>query len=161
MKAYSSFREIRNDLQNGTISCRDLVKQHLSNIREKAHLNVFLSVFEEEALNRAAAIDKKVRANQAGKLAGLVVGIKDVLAYQDHPLQASSKILEGFTSQYTATAVQRLLDEDAIIIGRQNCDEFAMGSSNENSAFGPVLHAGDPTRVPGGSSGGFSRGGHG
>lgn len=158
MKAYSSFREIRNDLQNGTISCRDLVKQHLSNIREKAHLNVFLSVFEEEALNRAAAIDKKVRANQAGKLAGLVVGIKDVLAYQDHPLQASSKILEGFTSQYTATAVQRLLDEDAIIIGRQNCDEFAMGSSNENSAFGPVLHAGDPTRVPGGSSGGSAVG---
>jgi aspartyl-tRNA(Asn)/glutamyl-tRNA(Gln) amidotransferase subunit A len=82
------------------------------------------------------------------------VGIKDVLAYQDHPLQASSKILDGFISQYSGTAVQRLLDEDAIIIGRQNCDEFAMGSSNENSAFGPVLNAADRTRVPGGSSGG-------
>lgn len=154
MKAYSSFREIRNDLQNGTLTCRDLVRQHLSSIREKAHLNVFLSVFEEEALSRADAVDKRISSNNAGKLAGLVVGIKDVLAYQDHPLQAASKILDGFTSQFTATAVQRLIDEDAIIIGRQNCDEFAMGSSNENSAFGPVLHAGDPSRVPGGSSGG-------
>src|SRR5690606_22859118 len=115
-------------------------------------------VYEEEALARAGEIDKKIKENRAGKLAGLVVGIKDVLAYKDHPLQASSKILEGFTSQYTATAVQRLLDEDAIIIGRQNCDEFAMGSSNENSAFGPVLHGIDPTRVPGGSSGGSAVG---
>ena len=158
MKTYSSFREIRNDLQNGEISCRDLVKRHISNIREKAHLNVFLSVFEQEALSRADAVDKKISEKKAGKLAGLVVGIKDVLAYQDHPLQASSKILEGFISQYTATAVQRLLDEDAIIIGRQNCDEFAMGSSTENSAFGPVLHALDPSRVPGGSSGGSAVG---
>ena len=154
MKAYGSFREVRNDLQNGILSCRDLVKQHLANIRDKAHLNAFLSVFEEEALSRAAEVDKKFRANKAGKLAGLVVGIKDVLAYRDHPLQGSSNILQGFSSQFTATAVQRLIDEDAIIIGRQNCDEFGMGSSNENSAFGPVLHATDTTRVPGGSSGG-------
>jgi aspartyl-tRNA(Asn)/glutamyl-tRNA(Gln) amidotransferase subunit A len=158
LKTYGSFREIRNDLHNGSITCGDLVKYHLSNIREKAHLNVFLSVFEEEALVRASEVDKKISQNKAGKLAGLVVGIKDVLAYQDHPLQASSKILEGFISQFTATAVQRLIDEDAIIIGRQNCDEFAMGSSNENSAFGPVLHATDPTRVPGGSSGGSAVG---
>src|SRR5690606_29299353 len=115
-------------------------------------------VYEEEALARAGEIDKKIKENRAGKLAGLVVGIKDVLAYKDHPLQAASRILDGFTSQYTATAVQRLLDEDAIIIGRQNCDEFAMGSSNENSAFGPVLHGQDPTRVPGGSSGGSAVG---
>ena len=158
MKSYGSFQEIRRDLESGSISCRDLVKQHLSNIRQKAHLNVFLSVFEEEALNRASAVDKKLSEKKAGRLAGLVVGLKDVLAYQDHPLQASSKILDGFTSQYTATAVQRLLDADAIIIGRQNCDEFAMGSSNENSAFGPVLNAIDPTRVPGGSSGGSAVG---
>jgi aspartyl-tRNA(Asn)/glutamyl-tRNA(Gln) amidotransferase subunit A len=158
LKTYGSFQEIRNDLQSGTISCQDLVKHHLSNIREKAHLNVFLSVFEEEALSRAFLVDKKLRENKAGKLAGLVVGIKDVLAYQDHPLQASSKILDGFTAQFTATAVQHLLNEDAIIIGRQNCDEFAMGSSNENSAFGPVLHDIDPSRVPGGSSGGSAVG---
>jgi aspartyl-tRNA(Asn)/glutamyl-tRNA(Gln) amidotransferase subunit A len=158
LKAYGSFREIRNDLENGSLSCRALVKQHLSNIREKAHLNVFLTVYEEEALVRASLVDEKIQLKKAGKLAGLVVGIKDVLAFRDHPLQASSKILDGFTAQFTATAVQRLLDEDAIIIGRQNCDEFAMGSSNENSAFGPVLHATDPSRVPGGSSGGSAVG---
>jgi aspartyl-tRNA(Asn)/glutamyl-tRNA(Gln) amidotransferase subunit A len=158
LKSYGSFQEIRNDLESGAISCRQLVEQHLSNIQNKAHLNVFLSVFEQEALMRASAIDKKITVKKAGKLAGLVVGLKDVLAYQDHPLQASSKILDGFTSQFSATAVQRLLDEDAIVIGRQNCDEFAMGSSNENSAFGPVLHALDPTRVPGGSSGGSAVG---
>jgi aspartyl-tRNA(Asn)/glutamyl-tRNA(Gln) amidotransferase subunit A len=111
-------------------------------------------VYGEEALSRAVQIDQKIKEGKAGKLAGLVVGLKDVLAYQDHPLQASSKILNGFISQYNGTAVQRLLDEDAIIIGRQNCDEFAMGSSNENSAFGPVLNDADNTRVPGGSSGG-------
>lgn len=113
-----------------------------------------MSVYEDEALNRAAAIDIKIKEGKAGKLAGLVVGLKDVLAYEDHPLQASSKVLEGFISQFNGTAVQRLLDEDAIIIGRQNCDEFAMGSSNENSAFGPVLNDADNARVPGGSSGG-------
>ncbi len=158
MKAYRSFREIRDDLETGVISCRDLVKQHLSTIREKAHLNVFLSVYDKEALDRADEVDRKISGKAAGKLAGLVVGIKDVLAYQDHPLQAASRILDGFTSQFTATAVRRLLDEDAIIIGRQNCDEFAMGSSNENSAFGPVLHGTDPSRVPGGSSGGSAVG---
>ncbi len=66
---------------------------------------------------------------QQGKVAGLIVGLKDMLCYKDHPLQAGSKILEGYISPYNATAVQRLLDEDAIIIGRQNCDEFGMGSS--------------------------------
>jgi aspartyl-tRNA(Asn)/glutamyl-tRNA(Gln) amidotransferase subunit A len=154
LKAYATFREIQNDLQRGTLSCQDLVRYHLSNIKAKAHLNAFLSVYETEALARAAEVDQKIKTGQAGKLAGLVVGLKDVLAYQDHPLQASSKILSGFISQYNATAVQRLLDEDAIIIGRQNCDEFAMGSSNENSAFGPVLNDADTSRVPGGSSGG-------
>lgn len=154
LRTYASFREIQNDLQLGTITCQDLVRYHLNNIKAKAHLNAFLSVYEDEALTRAAAIDIKIKEGKAGKLAGLVVGLKDVLAYQDHPLQASSKILEGFVSQFNATAVQRLLDQDAIIIGRQNCDEFAMGSSNENSAFGPVLNDVDNMRVPGGSSGG-------
>ena len=117
-------------------------------------MNVFLSVYAEESLLRAAQIDQKIKDGTAGKLAGLVVGLKDVLCHLDHPLQAGSKILTGFKSQFNATVVQRLLDEDAIIIGRQNCDEFAMGSSNENSAFGPVLNDIDNTRVPGGSSGG-------
>jgi aspartyl-tRNA(Asn)/glutamyl-tRNA(Gln) amidotransferase subunit A len=154
LKTYATFRETRNDLERGSITCTQLVRFYLENIRQKKHLNAFLSVYEEEALKRASEIDLKLKAGQAGKLAGLVVGIKDVLAFAEHPLQAGSRILDGFFSQFNATAVQRLLDEDAIIIGRQNCDEFAMGSSNESSAFGPTLNDIDNTRVPGGSSGG-------
>ena len=154
MHTHATLRDIQHELKRGTLSCKALVRQHLDIIHTHAHLNAFLSVYEEEALARAEQIDQKIKSSTAGKLAGLVVGIKDVLSYKDHPLQAGSRILDGFVAQYTATAVQRLLDEDAIIIGRQNCDEFAMGSSNENSAFGPVLNSVDPTRVPGGSSGG-------
>lgn len=154
MRSYATFREIRHDLEHGTFSCKELVHHHLDIIAHKAHLNAFLSVYTDEALARAAAIDEKIKSGKAGKLAGLVVSLKDVLSHAQHPLQASSKILEGFIAQYNGTAVQRLLDEDAIIIGRNNCDEFAMGSSNENSAFGPVLNDADNTRVPGGSSGG-------
>jgi aspartyl-tRNA(Asn)/glutamyl-tRNA(Gln) amidotransferase subunit A len=145
---------MQDELLHGTISCSQLVAYFLANIEAKKHLNAYLSVYDGEARERAVVIDKKIKEGRAGKLAGLIVGIKDVLAYQHYPLQAGSRILDGFVSQFTATAVQRLLDEDAIIIGRQNCDEFAMGSSNENSAFGPVLHAFDNTRAPGGSSGG-------
>ncbi|HZY82548.1 MAG TPA: Asp-tRNA(Asn)/Glu-tRNA(Gln) amidotransferase subunit GatA [Cyclobacteriaceae bacterium] len=148
------FFEIQKGLKEGTLTCVEQVQFHLDNIARKQHLNAFLSVYDEEALARASMIDEKIKRGTAGKLAGLVVGLKDVLAYKDHPLQAGSKILDGFISQFNATAVQRLLNEDAIIIGRQNCDEFAMGSSNENSAFGPVLNEADTTRVPGGSSGG-------
>jgi aspartyl-tRNA(Asn)/glutamyl-tRNA(Gln) amidotransferase subunit A len=154
LKTYATLREIQHDLQQGVLSTQDLVRHHLENIKEKAHLNAFLSVYEDEALARALAVDEKIKTDKAGKLAGLIVGLKDVLAYKDHPLQASSKVLDGFISQFNGTAVQRLLDQDAIIIGRQNCDEFAMGSSNENSAFGPVLNDADNSRVPGGSSGG-------
>lgn len=151
---YATFRDVQHDLRRGDITCKDLVAYYLDNIHANVHLNAFLSVYEDEARSKAAEIDQKIKNGCAGRLAGLVIGIKDVFAYQDHPLQASSKILNGFKSQYNATVVQRLLDEDAIIIGRQNCDEFAMGSSNENSAFGPALNAADPSRVPGGSSGG-------
>jgi aspartyl-tRNA(Asn)/glutamyl-tRNA(Gln) amidotransferase subunit A len=154
LKKYPHFGAIQHDLKQGAVTCRDLVDHHLSTIIRKSHLNAFLSVYGEESRERAVAIDRKIQAGKAGRLAGLVVGIKDVLAYRDHPLQGGSKILNGFTSTFNATVVQRLLDEDAIIIGRQNCDEFGMGSSNENSAFGPVLNDLDPARVPGGSSGG-------
>ncbi len=154
MKSYSTFPDLQLDLKAGIFTCTDLVHHHRQHIKAKAHLNVFLSVYEEEALVRASLIDAKIKAGTAGKLAGLIVGLKDVIAHQDHPLQASSKILDGFISQFNATVVERLLAEDAIIIGRQNCDEFAMGSSNENSAYGPVLNDIDNNRVPGGSSGG-------
>lgn len=150
---YNSLKDIQKDLSEGKISCTDLVNHYLNRIDENKNLNVFLEVYNEEACQQAIEVDAKIKAGTAGRLAGMVVGLKDVLAYQNHGLQASSKILSGFQSQFTATAVERLLAEDAIIIGRQNCDEFAMGSSNENSAFGPTLNYADTTRVPGGSSG--------
>ncbi|MGV3590010.1 MAG: Asp-tRNA(Asn)/Glu-tRNA(Gln) amidotransferase subunit GatA [Adhaeribacter sp.] len=154
MKRYNSLEEVRQDIQTGAVTCRDLVNYYLQNIERKKHLNAYLEVFTEEALQRADEVDQKIAAGTAGRLAGMVIGIKDVLAYKDHSLQSSSRILEGFKSLYTATAVQRLLDEDVIIIGRQNCDEFAMGASNETSAYGPALNEIDNGRVPGGSSGG-------
>jgi aspartyl-tRNA(Asn)/glutamyl-tRNA(Gln) amidotransferase subunit A len=154
LKTYFSLKQITDDIREGNVSCQQLVKHYLSNIKKKAHLNAFLEVYDTEALQSAEEVDQKIAQGKQGRLAGMVIGLKDVLCYQDHGLQASSKILTGFISQFTATAVQRLLDEDAIIIGRQNCDEFAMGSSNESSAFGPVLNEADSTRVPGGSSGG-------
>ncbi|MCL4136135.1 UNVERIFIED_CONTAM: hypothetical protein GTU68_029383, partial [Idotea baltica] len=132
----------------------DLVDFYLDRIQQKSSLNCFVETFDESARAQALEIDKKIKAGTAGKLAGLVLGIKDVLCYKGQHLTASSKILNGFESLFTGTALQRLLDEDVIIIGRQNCDEFAMGSSNENSSYGVVRNPVDPDRVPGGSSGG-------
>lgn len=154
MKRYQTLGEVRADLAAGKITCTSLTQYYLQNIKSKAHLNAYVEVYEQEALAQAEKVDAKMKAGNAGKLAGMVIGLKDVLCHKDHGVQASSKILDGFISQFNGTAVQRLIDEDAIIIGRQNCDEFAMGSSNENSAFGPVLNEADITRVPGGSSGG-------
>ena len=130
------------------------MEYYLDNIQRESKLNAFLEVWPDEALAQADAVDAKLAAGTAGKLAGMIIGLKDVLAYKDHSLQSSSHILDGFKSLYTGTAVQRLLDEDAIFIGRQNCDEFAMGASNETSYFGPVRNALDSDRVSGGSSGG-------
>ena len=154
MKSYNRISEIRSDLESGAVSCARLVDYYLENIRSNEGLNAFLEVWADEAKSRAIEIDAKIKSGTAGKLAGVVIALKDNLAYKNHKVSNSSKILEGFESLYTATAVQRLLDEDAIFIGRTNCDEFAMGASNENSAYGPVKNAIDPTRVPGGSSGG-------
>ena len=103
---------------------------------------------------QAEEIERKIKSGNHGKLAGMVIAVKDLLSIKDHPLTCSSKILSNFISLYTATAVQKLIDEDAIIIGKTNCDEFAMGSSNENSYFGPVLNPHNIKHVPGGSSGG-------
>ncbi len=154
MKSYDSLSQIQADLKDGTITCPSLVRGYLSNIKQHQNLNALLEVYEEEALSQAAHVQTKIENGTAGRLAGLVFSIKDVYCYDDHALHAGSKILEGFKSQFTATPIQRLLDEDAIIIGRNNCDEFAMGSSNENSAYGAVKNAADNDRVSGGSSGG-------
>jgi aspartyl-tRNA(Asn)/glutamyl-tRNA(Gln) amidotransferase subunit A len=154
LKNYHSYSEIRSDLDLGIVSCEDIVNHHLAVIQAKNPLiNAFLEVFSVEALLQAKAIDKKIKNGSAGRLAGLVVGIKDLFCFSGHQLTCASKILEGFESQITATCIERLLTEDAIVIGRQNCDEFAMGSSNENSAYGITRNPIDESTVPGGSSG--------
>lgn len=154
MKTYISLSEIQSDIKAGTISCLRLVENYLSSIEGKNELNCFLEVFKDEALENARKIDLKLQQGTAGRLAGMVIAIKDNICYKDHKVTAASKMLENFSSLYSATAVERLVKEDAIIIGRLNCDEFAMGGSNENSAFGPVLNPVNNEFVPGGSSGG-------
>ncbi|MCW5899805.1 MAG: Asp-tRNA(Asn)/Glu-tRNA(Gln) amidotransferase subunit GatA [Flavobacteriales bacterium] len=129
-------------------------EQALAKAREAGELNAFLELFAGSAMEQASQVDARVRAGSAGPLAGLVIALKDNICYKGHRVGAASRILEGFTSLYSATAVERLLAADAVIIGRTNCDEFAMGSSNENSAYGPVLNPLDKSMVPGGSSGG-------
>jgi aspartyl-tRNA(Asn)/glutamyl-tRNA(Gln) amidotransferase subunit A len=154
VKAYTSLSEIQDDLRGGKVSCVALVDHYLKRIEENKNLNAFLEVFSESARAKAKEIDAKIAGGKFGKLGGMVIALKDNICYKGHHVSASSKILEGFVSPYSSTVVERLLAEDAIIIGRTNCDEFAMGSSNENSAFGNVLNVHDTKRVPGGSSGG-------
>ncbi len=154
MAVGNSFSELSNQIHSGKLSVESLVLSCLSNIKKNAHLNAFVEVYDTEAILCAKEVDSKIKAGNAGKLAGMVIGLKDVLCHKGHGLQAGSKILSNFKSLFNGTVVQRLLDEDAVIIGRQNCDEFAMGSSNENSAFGVVRNAQNPDCVPGGSSGG-------
>ncbi len=155
MKNFLSLSEIQSEISAGKLTVTSLTEHYLNNINEKnGRLNAFLSVYEAEAIEQAHIIDDKIQNKTAGKLAGMIVGIKDVFAYENHRLQCASRILENFESQFTATCIQRLMDEDAVIIGHQNCDEFAMGSSNENSAFGVCRNPVDESRVTGGSSGG-------
>ena len=135
-------------------NCVDTVKEFIKRIHTKKDLNIFLEVFEEEALLNAEEIDKKIKNKSAGKLAGCVIAIKDNICYKGHTITAASNILNNFNSLYSSTVIERLIQEDAIIIGRLNCDEFAMGSTNENSAYGPTKNPLNPVNTPGGSSGG-------
>jgi aspartyl-tRNA(Asn)/glutamyl-tRNA(Gln) amidotransferase subunit A len=150
---YRSISQIKEALLSGK-TVLEITQSYLKLIEQNTYLNAFLEVFEKSALESAQTVDQKLKEGKAGKLAGVVIGIKDNICYKNHRVSAASKILEGFESIYTATALQRLIDEDAIIIGRLNCDEFAMGSSNENSAFGSVENNLKKNYVPGGSSGG-------
>ncbi len=151
---FKTLAELQDKLKSGSLTCAQLVESYLKRIDEQKDLNAFVEVFAHDARSRATVTDLKLQRGTAGKLAGMVIGIKDNLCYRGHSVTASSKILDGFNSLFDATVIQRLLDEDAIIIGRLNCDEFAMGSSNEFSVYGPVKNPHDKTRVPGGSSGG-------
>lgn len=151
----SLYQKHLSDLKSSAVSCESLVKEFTSRIAQHADLNCFLEVWEDWANNRAKELDQKYQSGQPiGKLFGMVIAVKDNIVVKGKYCSASSKILQNFVSPYSATVIERLLAEDAILIGRTNCDEFAMGSSNENSAFGPVKNFLDKTRVPGGSSGG-------
>lgn len=155
MFSFVSISDYHQQLKNNTVSCKTIAQQYLDRIEANKHLNAFVEVYTAEALQKAAELDEKRAAGEPlKKLHGVVIAIKDVICYKDHKVSAASAILKGFTSLYTATALQFLIEEDAIIIGNCNCDEFAMGSTNENSSYGKVLNALDNTKVPGGSSGG-------
>lgn len=150
----SSFQQLRSLLKKKDIDCVAVVGDFLERIDRNKKLNAFISVFQKQAIERARLIDKKISNGEEGKCAGLVIAIKDLISVKNEQLTCGSHILDNFISPYDATVVKRLLAEDAIIIGKTNMDEFAMGSSNETSYFGPVLNPHAPERVPGGSSGG-------
>ena len=155
MFSFTSIKDYQSELLNGQTTCVEAVSYYLQQIEAHQNLNAFLEVYFDEALLRANELDALRQSSQSiGKLHGVVVALKDVICYKGHKVTAASRILENFISIYSATAVEKLLAEGAIIIGRNNCDEFAMGSSNENSAYGNVLNAKDNSLVPGGSSGG-------
>ena len=155
MFSYSSIQDYHAQLLAGKCTCVEAVHFYLEQISQQKHLNAFVHLYSDEAIAKAKALDDQRRNGKAiGKLHGVVVGLKDVISYKDHPVTAASHILREYISPYNATVTDRLLQEEAIIIGHLNCDEFAMGSTNENSSYGKVLNPVDETRVPGGSSGG-------
>jgi aspartyl-tRNA(Asn)/glutamyl-tRNA(Gln) amidotransferase subunit A len=154
LKKYSSLAEIQSLIDQKKLSLPELLDYYFKRIAGNEHLNAFNEVFFYSAAEQARLVQEKIDKGTAGKLAGMVIGLKDNISFKDHKVSASSKMLEGFVSPYSATVTERLLAEDAVIIGRLNCDEFAMGGSNETSYYGPVKNAADTERVAGGSSGG-------
>lgn len=148
--------ELTAEITSGSTKAADLAASYYERIAAiNPQLNVYLSLTRERALEQAARIDAlAAKGDPLPALAGIPVGIKDVLVMKGAPATAGSKILKGYEPPYDATAVQKLEAAGAVLLGKLNCDEFAMGSSNENSAYGPVRNPVDPERVPGGSSGG-------
>ena len=149
-----TFDSTRSALESGATTVERVTGDFLDAIEDGKRLNAFLSVFQDQAREQARAVDRKLAAGKGGPLAGMVIALKDVLCVKGERTTCGSKMLEDFVSLYDATAVARLRAADAVLIGKTNMDEFAMGSSTENSAFGPVRNPVDETKVPGGSSGG-------
>ena len=153
MNIPESLEEIQKLVADGKLSLVQICKEYIQRIKS-SNTNAFIEIFEEESLKKAKEVQSKIINKNSGLLAGMFVGLKDNICYEGHYVTASSKILKGFKSTFSATAVQKILQEDGILIGRLNCDEFAMGSSNENSIYGPVKNPVNNEKVPGGSSGG-------
>lgn len=155
MFSFQNIRDYRDQLNEGRTTCQQAVEYYLEKIKSSRHLNAFVEVYESESIERAKFLDeKRIAGKPCGKLHGVVIALKDVICYKDHKVSAASKMLQNFISIYDSTAVKKLVEEDAIIIGNCNCDEFAMGSTNENSVYGRVKNAADENKVSGGSSGG-------
>ena len=151
----SSYEDLRSRLLSKKITCEEVVRFYLERIDQHQDDNIYITVFHEQALERARSLDGKLSAGEnPGRLFGMPMAIKDNIAMKGGRLTCASKILGNYESVYDATSVLRLEEEDAIFLGKTNMDEFAMGSSNENSAFGNVPNPFDKNRVPGGSSGG-------
>src|ERR1035437_1385356 len=147
---------LRAEITSGSVKAADLAAGYYDRIAEVTpRVNVYLSLSKERALEQAARVDAlAAKGDPLPPLAGIPVGIKDVLVMRGAPATAGSKILEGYRPPYDATAVARLEAAGAVLLGKLNCDEFAMGLSNENPPNGPVRTPVDTERVPGGSSGG-------
>ena len=150
----SDYSSLRNEILNGGLSVSNLVSDYLQRIKEHAHLNAFITVFDAWAREQADDVDVQVRSGKPPELAGLVVAVKDNICIRNSRVTCASKMLDSFSSVYDATVIQRLRDKGAVIIGKTNMDEFAMGSSSELSHYGPVRNAVHPDHVAGGSSGG-------
>ena len=155
MKLYS-IKELVNKIKNKEISCEEVVSYYIKNIKEKEKsINAFISLQEDKALKKARELDEKIaKGEKIGKLAGIPIAIKDNICTNGVATTCASKMLEDFVPPYDATVIKKLEIEDAILIGKTNLDEFAMGSSTENSAFKITKNPLDQSKVPGGSSGG-------
>jgi aspartyl-tRNA(Asn)/glutamyl-tRNA(Gln) amidotransferase subunit A len=155
MKKLNTAHEMLEALDEGEVSSVDLVEKSLSNIHQwEPHIRSFIEVLKNNALEQAKKEDSARKAGKHGRLSGIPIAIKDVICTKEGKTTAASKILANFSSPYDATVIKRLKKAGAIIISKANLDEFAMGASNEYSAFGPTLNPWDTTRVAGGSSGG-------
>ncbi|HEY4504863.1 MAG TPA: Asp-tRNA(Asn)/Glu-tRNA(Gln) amidotransferase subunit GatA [Candidatus Paceibacterota bacterium] len=152
---HMTITKARADMEKGEYSAEELTHAYLENIKIKnKELNAFLTIFEDAADEARKVDDKRKSGEKLGVLAGIPIAIKDAFCVKGRETRAASKILQGHIATYDATAVAKLREADAVLLGMTNMDEFAMGSSSENSAYGPVRNPLDPTRVPGGSSGG-------
>ena len=151
-----SISTLRAAIARRSLSASQIAEGYFARIEQhNPQINAYLSLTREQAMEQAAQVDAQAaKGDPLPPLAGIPIGVKDVLTMRGAPATAGSRILDGYRPPYDATAVTRLRQAGAVLLGKLNCDEFAMGSSNENSAYGPVRNPVDPERVPGGSSGG-------